>query len=184
MGTSSMGRDFQGGAPHSMPDPAPLGLQKPTLPSTSQRRETLWAYGSHHFPRSGCTTCSIHPDVGTQPCPLSSLPARNHGLEHVTSTPASISYPLPTPKTHPYLPPPWPRPRPCPPLDRGHPSVLLLLGGLAADPPTHRPRRSPWLQAPRPPPTRVARWLCLRAGVPQGLVLGLGPSPQESSGLQ
>ena len=134
-----------------MPDPVPLGLQKPTLPSTSQRRETLWAYGSHHFPQSGCTTGSIHPDVSTQPCPLSPSQPSVTGLD--TSPPL-----LPPSLT--LCSPPKPT-RTCPHHGQGPArarhwtgatSVLLLLGGSAADPPTHQPHRSPWLPAPRPPP--------------------------------
>ena len=157
-----------------MPDPVPLGLQKPTLPSTSQRRETLWAYGSHHFPQSGCTTGSIHPDVSTQPCPLSPSQPSVTGLD--TSPPL-----LPPSLT--LCSPPKPT-RTCPHHGQGPArarhwtgatSVLLLLGGSAADPPTHRPHRSPWLPASQ---TRAAHRLCLHAGVPQGLVLGPSPSPQ------
>ena len=153
------------GPPCSMSDPVPPGLRKPTLPSPSQRRETLWGCGSYHFPYSSCTTSSIHPDRNTQPCPLSSLPALSHKLGHVTSTPASISYPPLTPKTHSV---------PSRTVTKA-PLCPHAVGGSAADAPTQAFPRGPQLPAPRPPPTRA---------VPQalpscGCSAELGPGPSR-----
>lgn len=167
------GRQLRGGGggwgqgpPCSMSDPVPPGLRKPTLPSPSQRRETLWGCGSYHFPYSSCTTSSIHPDRNTQPCPLSSLPALSHKLGHVTSTPASISYPPLTPKTHSV---------PSRTVTKA-PLCPHAVGGSAADAPTQAFPRGPQLPAPRPPPTRAVPQALPSCGCSAGL--GPGPSPQ------
>lgn len=123
-----MGRDFQGGALRSMPDPVPPGLQNPTLPSTSQRRETLWAYGSHHFPlrlhqRLHLPRCE-HAALPTQLPPSTQSRAWTRHLHSCLHLSASA---------HPQNP-PGTCPHPRPPLDRGPPLCLHAVGGLGSGP--------------------------------------------------
>lgn len=164
-----------GGPPGSMADPVPPGLQNPTLPSPSQRWDTPWGCGSHHFPWSSCTTSSIHPNMSTQPCPLSSLPTLSHKLGHVTSTPASIPYPPLTPKTHPV---------PARTVTKA-PLCPRAVGGSAAEAPTHRPHLEP-----PAPSTQTSSHPSGPAGSPFVLLfprVGPGPRPfpaGASSGLQ
>ena len=130
--------------------------------------------------------------MSTQPCPLSSLPALSHKLHPPRREPAALPTQLPPgPQSrawtrhlhsclhlllsaHPQNP-----PCTCTHHDQGPPLSSCCWGLSSGGSHSSASPRARGSQHPDLLPPERSRRLSLRAAIPQGLVLGPGPSPQE-----